>query len=134
MGWLSARQPVWPRIWQVCTATTVRKPRLWRALRRALRWTAAEEPLVILRPNGDMQERTSMKERHLHPSPDELQHQEFFTLEEAADVLLLGVNIVRHAVATGELPAQVVGHDIVAIHREDMLTWFLESEHADRRG
>jgi hypothetical protein len=74
-----------------------------------------------------------MMERHIHPSPDELQHQELFTLHEAADVLLIGLDIVRHAVLTGELPAQVVGHDVVAIHREDMLTWFLASEHAPRR-
>ena len=37
-----------------------------------------------------------MIERHLHPSPDELQHQELYTLHEAADVLLIGLNIVRH--------------------------------------
>ena len=69
-----------------------------------------------------------MMERHLHPSPDELQHQELFTLEEAAAVLLIGLDAVRHAVISGELPAQVVGHDIVAIHREDMLTWFMNRE------
>ena len=74
-----------------------------------------------------------MIERHLHPLADELQHQDVFTVEEASDVLFLGVDVVRHAVVTGELPAQVFGHDILAILREDMLTWFLESGHAERR-
>ena len=73
-------------------------------------------------------------ERHLHPLADELQHKDVFTVEEASDVLFLGVDVVRHAVVTGELPAQIVGHDILAIQREDMLTWFLESGHSDRRG
>jgi hypothetical protein len=69
-----------------------------------------------------------MIERHLHPSPDELQHQQVYTLEEAAEVLLISVNVVRHAVFTGELPAQVVGHDVVAINRQEMLAWFLADE------
>lgn len=69
-----------------------------------------------------------MHERHIHPSPDELQHQESYTLHEVADVLLIGVNIVRHAVFTGELPAEVVGHDVVAIRQQDILVWFQERE------
>jgi excisionase family DNA binding protein len=75
-----------------------------------------------------------MIERHLHPTPDELQAQELFTLEEAADLLLLGLETVRHAVIIGELPAQVVGHDVVAIHREDMLTWFMATDHTSQPG
>jgi hypothetical protein len=75
-----------------------------------------------------------MIERHIHPSPDELQHQETYTLEEAAEVLLLSVNIMRHAVFTGELPAQIVGHHIIAISREEILAWYLASEHASHRG
>lgn len=69
-----------------------------------------------------------MHERHIHPSADELQHQESYTLHEAADVLMIGVNIVRHAVFTGELPAQVVGQDVVAIRQQDILAWFQERE------
>ena len=75
-----------------------------------------------------------MMERHLHPTPDELLHQETYTLEEAADVLLISVNIMRHAVFTGELPAQVIGHHIIAISRQEILAWFLASEHAPQVG
>ena len=73
-------------------------------------------------------------DRHLHPLADELRQQDVFTVEEASDVLFLGVDVVRHAVVTGELPAQVFGNDILAIQREDMLTWFMGSGHADQRG
>ncbi|MDQ2655346.1 MAG: helix-turn-helix domain-containing protein [Chloroflexota bacterium] len=75
-----------------------------------------------------------MMERHLHPSPDELQHQETYTLEEVAELLLIGVNSVRHAVFTGELPAQIIGHDVVAISRHEILVWFQASEHAPQAG
>ena len=75
-----------------------------------------------------------MMERHLHPSPDELQHQEIYTLEEAADLLLISVNVMRHAVFTGELPARIIGHHIVAISRQEILAWFLASEHAPQTG
>lgn len=69
-----------------------------------------------------------MMERHLHPTPDELQHQETYTLEEAADVLLISVNAMRHAVFTGELAAQIVGHHIITISRAQILTWYLAHE------
>ncbi len=75
-----------------------------------------------------------MIERHLHPSPDELQHQEIYTLEEAADLLLISVNVMRHAVFTGELHAQVIGHHIISISRQEILAWFLASEHAPQIG
>ncbi|MCA9879552.1 MAG: hypothetical protein KC442_17290, partial [Thermomicrobiales bacterium] len=69
-----------------------------------------------------------MMERHLHPTPDERQYQEVYTLEDAADVLLLGVKAMRHAVFTGELPAQIVGPHIIAISRAQILAWYLASE------
>ena len=75
-----------------------------------------------------------MIERHLHPSPDELQHQDSYTLEEAAHLLMIVVNSVRHAVFTGELPAQVVGHHIVAIDRHEILVWFLAQQGASGVG
>ena len=75
-----------------------------------------------------------MIERELHPSAYALQHQETYTLEEAAHVLMIGVNSVRHAVFTGELPAQVIGHDIVAIGRHEILIWFLAREDTPQVG
>jgi hypothetical protein len=83
--------------------------------------------------NGKDHRRSAMMERHLHPSPDELQHQESYTLEEAADLLLISINVMRHAVFTGELPARIVGHHIVSLSRQEVLLWFLtyqESHHA----
>ena len=75
-----------------------------------------------------------MIERHIHPSADELQHQETYTLEEAADVLMIGINSLRHAVFTGELPARIVGHHIVAIGRHEILVWVHAIEDAPQVG
>lgn len=74
-----------------------------------------------------------MSERRLHQSPYELLQHEHYTAEEAAEALLIGVERVRHAVFTGELPAQVIGHDIVSINREDIVAWFQASADASQR-
>lgn len=75
-----------------------------------------------------------MSERRLHEAPYELLQHDHYTAEEAAEALLIGVERVRHAVFTGELPAQVVGHDIVSIKREDIVTWLQASRDASREG
>jgi excisionase family DNA binding protein len=67
-----------------------------------------------------------------HPkSADELLHSDHYTAEELAALLEIGVNIVRHAVYAGELPAQVVGHTIVSIRREDVLAWYATRQRDD---
>jgi hypothetical protein len=33
------------------------------------------------------------------------------------------VHIIQHAAFTGELRAQIVGHDIISIHRDAVLAW-----------
>jgi hypothetical protein len=75
-----------------------------------------------------------MSERPLHQSPYELLQHDHYTAEEAAEALLIGVEIVRHAVFTGELPAQVIGHEIVSINRDDLVAWYQTSEDAPRMG
>ena len=62
------------------------------------------------------------------PSVDELLHMETYRPEELADLLAMDLEVIRHAVFGGALPATVVGHDIVAIRREDVVRWLDERE------
>ena len=45
----------------------------------------------------------------------------FFTTPE---LLEIGEHTVQNAVFEGELPAQIVDHDIISIRRDDVVAWF----------
>ena len=62
-------------------------------------------------------------ERRTHHSAYELLQQERYTPEEVAELLGIGVHIIQHAAFSGELRAQIVGHDIISIRRDDVLAW-----------
>jgi aryl carrier-like protein len=62
-------------------------------------------------------------ERRSHHSVAELLQQDHYTPEEVADLLEIGLNVVRHAAFSGELRAQIVEHDIISIRREDVIAW-----------
>lgn len=62
-------------------------------------------------------------ERRTHESTYELLQKDHYTPEEVAQVLGIGLDVVRHAAFTGALPAQIVGHDIISIRRDDVLAW-----------
>jgi excisionase family DNA binding protein len=79
-----------------------------------------------------MHGRVKMDERRLHEAPYELLQHDHYTAEEAAEALLIGVERVRHAVFTGELPAHVVGHEIISINREDIVAWLQANADASR--
>ena len=70
-------------------------------------------------------------ERRPHHSLQELLLQETYTPEEVAELLEIGLNIVRHAAFTGELRAQIAGHDIISIRRDDVLAWVGRQEEPD---
>ena len=46
--------------------------------------------------------------------------------QELALLLGIGLHIIQHAAFAGELRAQIVGHHILAIRREDVIAWFVE--------
>lgn len=69
-----------------------------------------------------------MERRSRRPPVFDLMHQEHFTPEEAADLFEVGLDVVRRAAFTGELPARIVNHDIVSIRRDDMLRWLAERD------
>jgi hypothetical protein len=86
-------------------------------------------------PGIDPRRREDQKERametHRHKSVDELLRSDHYTAEEVAALLEIGVNIVRHAAYVGELPAQIVGHDIISIRREDVIAWYNARDSGD---
>jgi len=62
-------------------------------------------------------------ERRPHHSLQELLLQDQYTPEEVAELLEVGLDVVRHAAFTGELRAQIAEHDIISIRRDDVLAW-----------
>jgi hypothetical protein len=67
-----------------------------------------------------------MEERHRDQSIYELLQHERYTPQELAALLGIGVHIIQHAAFAGELRAQIVGHHIHAISREDVIVWFTQ--------
>ena len=65
-----------------------------------------------------------MLKRRLHHSLYELLQQDQYTPEEVAELLEIGLDVVRHAAFTRELRAQIIEHDIISLQRDDVLAWF----------
>lgn len=70
-------------------------------------------------------------EKRTRVSLFELLHHERYTADEVARLLGLSVDIVRHAAFAGELPAEIVGHHIIRVRREDVVAWCEARDRAD---
>ncbi|HEV2108496.1 MAG TPA: hypothetical protein VGR16_09570 [Thermomicrobiales bacterium] len=64
-----------------------------------------------------------MATKRIHPSIDELLHQDHYEADELADLLDMDVKLIRHAAFSGELRAAIINHHILSIRREDVLDW-----------
>jgi hypothetical protein len=73
-------------------------------------------------------------ERRLPHSLYELMWQDRYTPEEAAELLQIGIDVLRHAAFTGELSAQIIEHDIISLQRDDVLAWLAASDGRERAG
>jgi excisionase family DNA binding protein len=62
-------------------------------------------------------------ERRTPHSIYELLEQDHYRADEVAKLLGIGLDIVRHAAFTGELRAEIVGHHILRLRRDDVLAW-----------
>jgi hypothetical protein len=71
-------------------------------------------------------------ERRTNQSVYELLQRERYTPEELAEVLGIGLDVVRHAAFTGELKAQIIGHDIIGLCRVDVLDWLAVRDGRER--
>ena len=56
-------------------------------------------------------------------SPYQRLRQDYYTAREAAELLMLHPEVIRHAVYAGELPAARAGKDMFTIQRRDLLAW-----------
>jgi excisionase family DNA binding protein len=73
-------------------------------------------------------------ERRTHHSVYELLPQERYTPDEMAELLGIGLHIIQHAAFSGELRAQIVGHDIISIGRNEVLAWLEARDRLDQAG
>ena len=67
-------------------------------------------------------------ERRTPESIFELLHHERYRAEDVARLLGVGIDVVRHAVFSGELPAETIEHHVICIRREDVVVWFTARE------
>ncbi len=70
-------------------------------------------------------------ERRTDATIEELLRHEDYTPEELSRLLGIGLDVIRHAAFSGELPAQIAGHDIISVRRRDVLAWLEERDIRD---
>ncbi len=66
---------------------------------------------------------------HPRESVAELLVKEYYTPEEASDLLDISTYVIRRACWDGALNANIVEHHIVSIKRDDLLRWLDTWEH-----
>ena len=70
-------------------------------------------------------------ERRTHHSIYELLQQDRYTPEEVAELLGIGLDVIRHAAFAGTLRAEIEGHDIISLQRDDVLAWLRTRDGSD---
>ena len=70
-------------------------------------------------------------EHRTHQSIYELLQQDRYTPEEVSELLGIGVDVIRHAAFAGTLLADIEGHDIISLQRDDVLAWFQTRDGSD---
>ena len=95
---------------------------------RSLTLTGGDRCRPALAARRDVVAGARTMERRPHRSLQELLQQDQYTPEEVADLLEIGLDVVRHAAFSGELHAQIAEHDIISIRREDVLAWVRTQE------
>ena len=70
-------------------------------------------------------------ERRSHHSLQELLLQDQYTPEEVSELLGIGLDVIRHAAFAGTLRADIEGHDIISLQRDDVLAWLQTRDGSD---
>ncbi len=70
-------------------------------------------------------------ERRTHDLIRELLQQDRYTPEEVSELLGIGLDVIRHAAFAGTLRAQIEGHDIISLQRDDVLAWLQARDGSD---
>ena len=50
-------------------------------------------------------------------------HEDTYSVQDIANLLGMNPEVIQHAAQTGELKAERAGHDVVCVHRADLLAW-----------
>jgi hypothetical protein len=61
--------------------------------------------------------------RHSMDTVEALLRHDHYTVAEAAYLLDISPDIIRHAIMTRDLPAFIVDHEVVSIRRRDLIEW-----------
>ena len=70
-------------------------------------------------------------ERHRNHSIHDLLLQDRYTPEEVSELLGIGLDVIRHAAFAGTLRADIEGHDIISLQRDDVLSWLQARDGSD---
>ena len=70
-------------------------------------------------------------ERRTPHSISELLLQDRYTPEEVSELLGIGLDVIRHAAFAGTLRANIEGHDIISLERDDVLAWLQTRDGSD---
>jgi len=70
-------------------------------------------------------------ERRAHRSIQGLLQQDRYTPEEVSELLGIGLDVIRHAAFAGTLRAEIEGHDIISLQRDDVLAWLQTRDGSD---
>ena len=70
-------------------------------------------------------------ERRAHDSIRELLQRDRYTPEEVSELLGIGLDVIRHAAFAGTLRADIEGHDIISLRRDDVLAWIQTRDGSD---
>jgi aryl carrier-like protein len=70
-------------------------------------------------------------ERRTHHTIAELLRQDRYTPEEVSELLGIGLDVIRHAAFAGTLRAEIEGHDIISLQRDDVLAWLQTRDGSD---
>ena len=70
-------------------------------------------------------------ERRTRQSMYELLQQDSYTPEEVSELLGIGLDVIRHAAFAGTLRANIQGHDIISLERDDVLAWLQTRDGSD---
>ena len=70
-------------------------------------------------------------EGRTHHSIRELLQQDRYAPEEVSQLLGIGLDVIRHAAFAGTLRADIEGHDIISLQRDDILAWLRTRDGSD---
>lgn len=76
-----------------------------------------------MKENQEVNNNSDEMRQAIHRAFEGLENKEFYTVEEAACILVRSPMSVKQAVRRGELHGLIVDHQVICISREAILDW-----------